>query len=209
MSESSARGFVKSAAKDLATRTNATLAGLLALVGVTGIAGGFEEATPEDYVSVVAPVAAHTLAEPVSLTIHPFEMEIQRTYILEGRRVVEMQVKNIDSRAMFPSRFLGMFALENSSLTHDEQPKFVEKVFRVKNGEPVPVDEPIGWEVIANPGVPVDIALVFQDPLEAPDSGQAVEADTLAITEFRYKKSILDGTMQWLPGEGLAEVRLR
>lgn len=209
MSESSSRGFFKSVAKDLATRTNATIAGLLALVGVTGLAGGFEEAKPEDFVTVAAPVAAHTLAEPVSLTVHPFEMEIKRTYALEGRRVVEMRVTNLDTRAMFPSRFLGVFALENSALPPDEQPKFVEKGFRVKDGEPVPVDEPIAWEVIANPGVPVDIALVFQDPLEEPDSGLAVAADTLVITEYRYQKSILDGTMQWLPEERLAEVILQ
>ena len=56
------RGLAKSVAADVRTRTNATIAGLLALAGVTGMAGGFEEAEPEEVVS--ASEATDPVAQP-------------------------------------------------------------------------------------------------------------------------------------------------
>ena len=72
MSEKSAkhqpvRGLAKSVAADIGTRTNATIAGLLALAGVTGIAGGFEEAAPEEVVTA-AELAALAVSAAMLLT---------------------------------------------------------------------------------------------------------------------------------------------
>ena len=91
MSETSAksqpvRGLAKSVAADIGTRTNATIAGLLALAGVTGLAGGFEEAAPEEVVS------AAELAQPEELEVVPLTVQVQRTYVLDGARVVHMRL---------------------------------------------------------------------------------------------------------------------
>ncbi|QYH20293.1 hypothetical protein JKI95_05120 [Corynebacterium aquatimens] len=46
---------MQSVAGDLATRTNVTLAALLAVVGLLGLAGGFNEAEPQGLVTADLP----------------------------------------------------------------------------------------------------------------------------------------------------------
>lgn len=91
----SVRGLAKSVAADFRTRTNATIAGLLALAGVTGMAGGFEEAEPE------AVATAAEMAQPEELEIAPLTIQVQRTYVLDGARVVHMRLTNTAERPIY------------------------------------------------------------------------------------------------------------
>lgn len=213
MRESSTRGFLESIAKDLANRTNATIAGLLALAGITGLAGGFDAAPPEGFVSVVAPAGVNPLTEPATLHVDPFDLEVTRTYIHDGARVVEMRVTNTTTRPILAFDFMRVFQLKDSTLPDDEQPEFLEKFYRIKEpseGPFTPGEYDIFGDLLdPNPGVTLDVAMMFYDPLDNPGSEQAVAADTLFIEEYKFKKSALDGTMMWLPGELSAEVVLK
>ena len=200
--------FVVSVAGDLATRTNMTIIALLALVGITGLAGGFEAAEPEGFLTVSAPIGENPREAPVELEVEPFEIAIRRAYEKDGARVVEMQVTNTASRPLPPTDFMRGFALRNSGLPEDQQPDFLEKFYRLR-GEPELPDGPIGDQIILNPGVAVDVAMTFTDPLDGSGSGAALAADTLFIESREYRASILDGTKQWLDGDTAAEVKLR
>ena len=108
------RGLAKSVAADFRTRTNATIAGLLALAGVTGMAGGFEEAAPEEVVS------AAELAQPEELEVVPLTVQVQRTYVLDGTRVVHMRLTNTAERPIYAVQWHQAFNLEDSA--SEEQP---------------------------------------------------------------------------------------
>lgn len=201
-----ARGFAKSVAEDLATRTNATIAGLLVLVGVTGLAGGFEEASPA-YVLATAPGEANPLASPVAVEAGPLKMEIRNTYMRKHKRVVEMQVENTSPRPIPWTRFKFAFELLDSTAGKDQQPKTYRKVVRL-GGDEAAEDATFGSIVSMNPGVPMDIALVFEDGVDSQQPGDAERGDTMVISKLEYKASILDGAVSWLPYERIAEVKL-
>ncbi|WP_095659192.1 hypothetical protein [Corynebacterium glaucum] len=200
--------FVVSVAGDLATRTNATIVALLALVGITGLAGGFEAAEPEGFVTVSAPLGENPLEPPVELEVEPFEITIRRAYEKDGARVVEMQVTNTASRPLSPTDFMLGFALKNSGLPEDQQPDFDEAFHRLKEIGEVPEDM-FGDQFSLNPAVPMDLAMIFSDPYDGTANGQALEADILYIRSREYRTSILDGTKRWLDGETTAEVKLK
>lgn len=195
MSEKSAksqpvRGLAKSVAADIGTRTNATIAGLLALAGVTGIAGGFEEAAPEEVVT------AAELAQPEELEIAPLTIQVQRAYVLDGARVVHMRLTNTAERPIYAVQWHQAFDLEDSAA--DTQPEFQKTDARLTSDgdlESIPLPE----NQVLNPGVPQDIALVF--------SGDGV-GDTLAVWSMEYRKSFLDGDSTWFVKERAAEVEL-
>lgn len=194
--------------EDFATRTNATIAALLALVGITGLAGGLEAAEPEGFVSVSAPIGENPLESPVELHVEPLDIVLRRTYVKDGARIVEVQVTNTASRPLPSFDFMRMFTLKNSTLKEAEQPKFEEKFFRLKEVGQVPEDM-FGDVIILNPGVPVDVAMLFADPPDGTGAGQALAADTLFLESSEYKVSFLDGTKQWLYGDITAEVKLK
>lgn len=198
------RGFVKSAAGDLATRTNMTLLALLALAGVTGLLGGFDAAEPKGFFTAAAPVVGE---EPVQMKVAPLDVEIRRTYVKDGIRVIEMRVTNTTPVALGPFDLLKIFKLRNSELPHDQRPEFLSKTFRITGNE-LPLDD-FGEQIHSNPDVPLDIALAFYDPLDGSGPGQAAAADTLVLESYEFKKSILDGDTSWLPGDVVAEVSLK
>ena len=194
MSETSAksqpvRGLAKSVAADIGTRTNATIAGLLALAGVTGLAGGFEEAAPEEVVS------AAESAQPEELDVSPLTVQVQRTYVLDGARVVHMRLTNTAERPIYAVQWRQAFDLEDSSL--EEQPEF-QKIDERRTGDEDLESLPLPDNQVLNPGVPQDIALVF--------SGAG---DTLVVWSMEYRKSFLDGDKTWFAKERVAEVELR
>mgnify|MGYP007104153230 CR=1 FL=1 len=194
MSETSAksqpvRGLAKSVAADIGTRTNATIAGLLALAGVTGLAGGFEEAAPEEVVS------AAESAQPEELDVSPLTVQVQRTYVLDGARVVHMRLTNTAERPIYAVQWRQAFDLEDSSL--EEQPEF-QKIDERRTGDEDLESLPLPDNQVLNPGVPQDIALVF--------SG---DGDTLVVWSMEYRKSFLDGDKTWFAKERVAEVELR
>ena len=157
MSETSAksqpvRGLAKSVAADIGTRTNATIAGLLALAGVTGLAGGFEEAAPEEVVS------AAELAQPEELEVVPLTVQVQRTYVLDGARVVHMRLTNTAERPIYAVQWRQAFDLEDSAA--DTQPEFQKIDARLTSDEDFE-SVPLPDNQVLNPGVPQDIALVF------------------------------------------------
>lgn len=195
MSEKSAksqpvRGLAKSVAADIGTRTNATIAGLLALAGVTGIAGGFEEAAPEEVVT------AAELAQPEELDAAPLTVQVQRTYVLDGARVVHVRLTNTAERPIYAVQWHQAFDLEDSAA--DTQPEF-QKIDARLTGDGNLESIPLPDNQVLNPGVPQDIALVF--------SGDGV-GDTLAVWSMEYRKSFLDGDSTWFVKERAAEVEL-
>lgn len=189
------RGLAKSVAADFRTRTNATIAGLLALAGVTGMAGGFEEAEPEEVVS--ASEAADPVAQPEELEIAPLTIQVQRAYVLDGARVVHMRLTNTAERPIYALQWHQAFNLEDSAA--DTQPKF-QKIDARLTGDDNLEAVPLPSNQVLNPGVPQDIALVF--------SGDGV-GDTLAVWSMEYRKSFLDGDSTWFVKERVAEVELR
>lgn len=196
MSEKSAksqpvRGLAKSVAADIGTRTNATIAGLLALAGVTGLAGGFGEAAPEEVVT------AAELAQPEELDVSPLTVQVQRTYVLDGARVVHMRLTNTAERPIYAVQWHQAFNLEDSA--SEEQPKFQKIDARLTSDEDLE-SVPLPDNQVLNPGVPQDIALVF--------SGEGT-GDTLVVWSMEYRKSFLDGDKTWFAKERVAEVELR
>lgn len=185
------RGLAKSVAADIGTRTNATIAGLLALAGVTGLAGGFEEAAPEEVVS------AAELAQPEELEVVPLTVQVQRTYVLDGARVVHMRLTNTAERPIYAVQWHQAFNLEDSA--SEEQPKF-QKIDARLTGDEDLESVPLPDNQVLNPGVPQDIALVF--------SGEGT-GDTLVVWSMEYRKSFLDGDKTWFAKERVAEVELR
>jgi len=184
------RGLAKSVAADIGTRTNATIAGLLALAGVTGIAGGFEEAAPEEVVT------AAELAQPEELDAAPLTVQVQRTYVLDGARVVHVRLTNTAERPIYAVQWHQAFDLEDSAA--DTQPEF-QKIDARLTGDGNLESIPLPDNQVLNPGVPQDIALVF--------SGDGV-GDTLAVWSMEYRKSFLDGDSTWFVKERAAEVEL-
>ena len=185
------RGLAKSVAADIGTRTNATVAGLLALAGVTGLAGGFEEAAPEQVVT------ATETAEPQELDVSPLTVQVQRTYVLDGARVVHMRLTNTAERPIYAVQWHQAFDLEDSA--SEEQPKFQKIDARLTSDEDFE-SVPLPDNQLLNPGVPQDIALVFSGE----DAG-----DTLVVWSMEYRKSFLDGDKTWFAKERVAEVELR
>lgn len=197
-----ARGVGRSIFADFATRSNAAVAVVLALAGVFGLRGGFDEAAPEGFVS--ASVASQT--SPVQVEAQPFEIEIQRSYIAEGARVVEMQLNNTSERPIGGTELQLAFDLEDSSKGHDEQPRFtrsINRFYEQREGE-VPRDT----FVSANPGVPVDIAVIFS-PGDGGDERALEAADTLVISTMEYRRSTLLDSMGWFSGIRMVEVDLK
>ena len=196
MSETSAksqpvRGLAKSVAADIGTRTNATIAGLLALAGVTGLAGGFEEAAPEEVVS------AAESAQPEELDVSPLTVQVQRTYVLDGARVVHMRLTNTAERPIYAVQWHQAFDLKDSA--SEEQPEF-QRIDERRAGDEDLESLPLPDNQVLNPGVPQDIALVF--------SGDGA-GDTLVVWSMEYRKSFLDGDKTWFAKERVAEVELR
>lgn len=187
------RGLAKSVAADLRTRTNATIAGLLALAGVTGLAGGFGEAAPEEVVS------AADLDQPEELEVAPLAVQVQRTYLLDGARVVHMRLTNTAERPIYALQWQQAFHLEDSSLAADAQPKFHKIDARLTGDEDLE-SVPLPHNQVLNPDVPQDIALVF--------SGDG-SGDTLVVWSMEYRKSFLDGDKTWFAKERVAEVELQ
>lgn len=207
-SERPLRGFAKSVVDDVATRTNATIAALLALAGITGLSGGFEEAEPEGIVTVAQPVGVNVSSTPITLEIEPFAIEIRRTYIVDGARVVEMRLTNTSSRPISWSKYTTAFTLEASWLPEEQQPRFMRTTQRLIDGQPITTIAPTTLTAL-NPGVPVDMAMIFADSYEDPTAAvKAEEADSLVVWSLKYKKSILDGSTTWLTEDRSAEVSL-
>lgn len=202
-----ARGLAASIAQDLATRTNATIAALLAIVGITGLSGGFSEAAPEGVFFADLASGTGALAEPLAVEAAPLELEIRRTYELDGARVVEMRVLNTASRPIPASRLLTAFQLQDSNVPVGQQPKFAKINHRLTSEEPL-TEVPFAGLIAPNPGVPLDMAVIFTDPLDG-GAGRAADADTLVISSLEYRTSILDGSTSWLLGDPVAEVALR
>lgn len=188
------RGLAKSVAADFRTRTNATIAGLLALAGVTGIVGGFEEAEPEEVVS--ASEVADPVVQPEELEIAPLTIQVQRTYVLDGARVVHMRLTNTAERPIYAVQWHQAFDLEDSAA--DTQPEF-QKIDALLTGDGDLESIPLPDNQVLNPDVPQDIALVF--------SGDGV-GDTLVVWSMEYRKSFLDGDSTWFVKERAAEVEL-
>ena len=193
--------------KDFATRTNVTILVLLAPVGLLGLRGGFEEADPEGFQFFALPAGAASSAQPVELSVAPFDIEVRGTYMVEDARVVEVRLTNTGSRPVH--RPENAFSLEDSAKPADGQVKFVKWVSRItpsQRGDGVPLFQAIN----PNPGVPLDLAIVFTAPPEEEDGTRRLEeADTLVITSLEYRRSFLDNSMTWLPGERMAEVELQ
>lgn len=186
-----------------------TLAALLAAAGITGLSGGFDEAEPEGLVAATALSGERPLAEPIEVEAAPFEIAIRRTYVVDGAWVVEMQVTNTASRPVSAPRMLTAFALQDSTLPADAQPRFGKINHRLTGTDPL-TEVPFAGLVAPNPGVPLDMAVIFTDPLDDPAAaGTAARADTLVISELEYRTSILDGSKSWLLGDPVAEVTLR
>ena len=192
----------------MGTRANAAIVGLLALVGITGASGGLEEAEPEGFITASAPEGIHAVEQPIEMTVAPFDIVIDRTYEVDAARVVEMQLTNTESRPIPAYDLLVAFRLEDSNRDEEEQPKFVKSIVRME--EPGPLTElPAGRDVTLNPGVPMNVALVFTDPPAQEENAlRATEADRLSIWSLEYRESFLDGSMAWLLGELTAEVDL-
>ena len=125
------RGLAKSVAADFRTRTNATIAGLLALAGVTGMAGGFEEAEPEEVVT--ASEVADPVAQPEELEIAPLTIQVQRAYVLDGARVVHIRLTNTAERPIYAMQWHQAFNLEESAA--DKQPKFQKTDVRLTSDD--------------------------------------------------------------------------
>ena len=115
-------GFVRSVASDIFTRTNVTILALVVFVGLLGLRGGFEKADPEGFIHASAPVGINALAQPVEVEVAPFDIQIRKTYVLDGSRVVEMSLTNTQSRPV--TRLLSAFDLEVSGLPEEQQPRF-------------------------------------------------------------------------------------
>lgn len=202
------RGFAKSVAGDLATRTNATIAALLAVAGITGLSGGFEEAEPEGFITAAAPVGINVVSTPIELEVEPFEIEIRRTYIVEGARVIEMRLTNTSTRPISWAKYGTAFKLEASWLPEEEQTSFTRVTQRLIDDKPI-TEIPFTNLTALNPGVPVDMAMIFRDEYVEPGAAvKAAEADTLVVWSMKYKKSILDGSTTWLTEDRAAEVAL-
>ena len=201
------RDSVQSVAGDLATRTNVTLAALLAVVGLLGLAGGFQEAEPLGLVTADLPADGRAPAEPVAVEATPLEIEVRRSYVVDGARVVEMRLENTADRPISAPRLLTAFKLQDSGLPEAAQPKFGKINHRLTSPEPLK-EVPFAGLVAANPGVPLDLAVIFTDPLDG-GAGSAAEADTLVIWSLEYRTSILDGSKSWLLSDPVAEVTLR
>ncbi|PLA14982.1 hypothetical protein [Corynebacterium riegelii] len=200
-------GFVRSVASDIFTRTNVTILALVVFVGLLGLRGGFEKADPEGFIHASAPVGINALAQPVEVEVAPFDIQIRKTYVLDGSRVVEMSLTNTQSRPV--TRLLSAFDLEVSGLPEEQQPRFlVSAARRSPGGEPLEL--PVYDVINPNPGVPLDIAVVFTPADEGPQGQQLIDAaDTLTIWTLEYKRSFLDNQMMWLPTQRMAEVSLR
>ena len=159
------------------------------------MAGVFEEAEPEEVVS--ASEVTDPVAQPEELEIAPLTIQVQRTYVLDGARVVHMRLTNTAERPIYALQWHQAFNLEDSAA--DTQPKFQETDARL-TGDDNLESIPLPSNQVLNPGVPQDIALVF--------SGDGV-GDTLAVWSMECRKSFLDGDSNWFVNERAAEVELR
>ncbi|OFT80886.1 hypothetical protein [Corynebacterium sp. HMSC29G08] len=200
-------GFVRSVAGDIFTRANMTILALVVFVGFLGLRSGFEKADPEGFIHASAPVGVNALAQPVEVEVAPFDFQIRKTYVVDRSRVVEMRLTNTSKRPV--TRLLAAFDLEVSGLPEDQQPRFTPSVARLS-----PVGEPLElpvYDVInPNPGVPLNIAVVFTPVDDEPQEQQRIDAaDNLVIWTLEYKRSFLDNQMMWLPTQRMAEVSLR
>ena len=184
-----------------------TMLALVVFVGLLGLRGGFEQADPEGFIHASAPVGVNALAQPVEVEVAPFDIQIRKTYVLDGSRVVEMSLTNTSKRPV--TRLLSAFDLEVSGLPEDQQPRFLVSAARLSPGDQ-PLELPVYDVINPNPGVPLDIAVVFTPADEGPQGQQLIHAaDTLTIWTLEYKRSFLDNQMIWLPTQRMAEVSLR
>lgn len=193
----SVRGLAKSVASDIGTRANASLAGLLALAGVTGLAGGFDEADPEGVVLTAAP-------EATVLQAAPLEVEVWRSYVVDDARAVEMRLTNTADRPIHAQQWHLAFQLEYSG-QDETQSRMQVTDHRTTGGDQLQ-EVPLSESLTLNPGVPMDVVVLFR---AEPGAQPAAEADTLVLRSMEYRTSFLDGNTTWLTGNTAAEVRLR
>ena len=191
------RGLAKSVASDIGTRANASIAGLLALAGVTGLAGGFDEADPEGVVLTAAP-------EATVLQAAPLEVEVWRSYVVDDARAVEMRLTNRADRPIHAQQWHLAFQLEYSG-QDETQSRMQVTDHRTTGGDQLQ-EVPLSESLTLNPGVPMDVVVLF---LAEPGAQPAAEADTLVLRSMEYRTSFLDGNTTWLTGNTAAEVRLR
>ena len=183
-------GLAKAVVSDLATRSNLGIAAGAAIVGLLGLGGGLDAAEPHAIVSLSSAL------EPV--TAAPFDINVGRSYVADGARVVELQMLNTSTRPVDVTSLNLMFSLEDPTLPAAEQPQVYAHTVRLV--ESVPGQVPFGPLAYPNPDVPIDVAVIFDN---APEG-----ATTLVIESLEYRTSFLDGTKQWFTKDRAAEVAL-
>lgn len=183
-------GLAKAVVADLATRSNLGIAAGAGIVGLLGLGGGLDEAQPH------AILSATSTAEPISAA--PFDITVNGSYVADGTRVVELQMRNTANRPVDVTSLNLMFGLEDPTLPADQQPRLHARTVRLVGS--VPGQVPFGPLAYPNPGVPVDVAVIFDN---APEN-----ATTLVIESLEYRKSFLDGSQRWFTKDRAAEVAL-
>lgn len=176
---------------------------LVALTGVVGLGGGFISANPQKAVVTDGETAG---SSPVLIKATPFEMEIQRSYIVDSARVIEMRIVNHATVPMSEPDFVRGFKLLDSSRRDADLPFVSKSAHRIETGAPLEA-LPLGSTPPFNPKVPTKIVLVFQDSIDSSDKTfQVTDADMLQILSREYRRTPLDGSTGWWLGDTVAEL---
>lgn len=192
------------------TRTNLAVAAACAvMLGAVGIRGGLGSADSDRVVVEPVPGLADSDAQPVKVTAVPLDIEVRRSYVVDGARVVEMDVMNKSPRPFSAYNLYMGVRLLDSDLPENEQPEIREQLVRRISNEPLQ-EVPEFGSVPMNPGVPMKLALVFTDQLDYEEQPvKAADADTLKIWSREYRKTPLDGSTDWWLGDVAAELVLK
>ena len=188
---------------ELARMRVVAAASLVALMGVVGLGGGFLSANPQ---KVIVTDGETEGTSPVWIKAAPFEMEIQRSYIVDSARVIEMNIVNHATVPISGPDFVRGFKLLDSNRREADLPFVPKSAHRIETG--VPLEKiPRGSIPPFNPNVPARIVLVFEDVSDDADlSFEVAGADQLQIWSREYRRTPLDGSTGWWLGDPVAEV---
>ena len=191
------------------TRTNvAVVAAFVTLLGAAGLSGGFRAAKPETMV-VAELSATQEGIQPVRLRASPLSIEVYRSYVVDGARIVEMDVTNESSISMRASRFTQGIDLMHSNRGKGEQPRVSKHLYRRESTAPL-TEVPLGISPVLNPGVSIEAILVLTDQLDFENQAYNVaDADTLRFWSREYRKTPLDGSVGWWKGDVVGELILK
>lgn len=182
MSENkTASKFVSYLASDLLTSGNIMLVAAVGVVGLLGLSGGFEAAEPAGMTKLSAVSASGQTVETT-----PYTVVVGQSRVVDGRIEVPLSITLNSSHP-----FRGSWDLS--------------RAFQLKDsaGHPVFTRETDIFPVTVltiSPGVQTDIIASWPD---------SPGAKVLEINSLTWRKSSLDGSMQWLDATPVAKVQLR